>query len=59
MEETKVFGEAHKSTKTTVPFFKNNELDYSKAFNFLGDGYEKYGWIVFIFYHSFYSYRYF
>jgi phospho-N-acetylmuramoyl-pentapeptide-transferase len=45
----KVFGEAHKSTKTTVPFFKNNELDYSKAFNFLGDGYEKYGWIVFIF----------
>jgi phospho-N-acetylmuramoyl-pentapeptide-transferase len=44
-----VFGEAHKSTKTTVPFFKNNELDYSKAFSFLGDGYEKYGWIVFIF----------
>jgi phospho-N-acetylmuramoyl-pentapeptide-transferase len=45
----KVFGEAHKSTKTTVPFFKNNELEYSKAFSFLGDGYEKYGWIVFIF----------
>ncbi|QOD60419.1 phospho-N-acetylmuramoyl-pentapeptide-transferase [Polaribacter haliotis] len=45
----KVFGEAHKSTKTTVPFFKNNELDYSKALSFLGEGYEKYGWIVFIF----------
>jgi phospho-N-acetylmuramoyl-pentapeptide-transferase len=45
----KVFGDAHKSTKTTVPFFKDNELDYSKAFNFLGEGYEKYGWIVFIF----------
>jgi phospho-N-acetylmuramoyl-pentapeptide-transferase len=44
-----VFGEAHKSTKTTVPFFKDNELDYSKALFFLGDGYEKYGWIVFIF----------
>ena len=44
-----VFGEAHKSTKTTVPFFKNNELDYSKALSFLGDGYEKYGWVVFIF----------
>jgi phospho-N-acetylmuramoyl-pentapeptide-transferase len=44
-----VFGQAHKSTKTTVPFFKNNELDYSKALFFLGDGYEKYGWIVFIF----------
>jgi phospho-N-acetylmuramoyl-pentapeptide-transferase len=45
----KVFGEAHKSTKTTVPFLKNNELDYSKALRFLGDGYEKYGWIIFIF----------
>lgn len=45
----KVFGEAHKSTKTTVPFFKNNELEYSKAFSFLGEGFEKYGWIVFIF----------
>ena len=45
----KVFGEEHKSTKTTVPFLKNNELDYAKALSFLGDGYEKYGWIVFIF----------
>ncbi|MCD8412310.1 phospho-N-acetylmuramoyl-pentapeptide-transferase [Tenacibaculum finnmarkense] len=45
----KVFGEAHKSTKTTVPFLKNNELDYAKALSFLGDDYQKYGWIVFIF----------
>ncbi|WP_439130746.1 phospho-N-acetylmuramoyl-pentapeptide-transferase [Polaribacter sp.] len=45
----KVFGEAHKSTKTTVPFFKDNELDYAKPLRFLGDGYEKYGWIIFIF----------
>ncbi|SDT92101.1 Phospho-N-acetylmuramoyl-pentapeptide-transferase [Polaribacter sp. Hel1_33_78] len=45
----KVFGEAHKSTKTTVPFLKDNELDYSKALRFLGEGYEKHGWIVFIF----------
>jgi len=44
-----VFGEAHKSTKTTVPFFKDNELDYSKSFNFLGEDFEKYGWIFFIF----------
>lgn len=47
--KVKVFGEAHKSTKTTVPFLKNNELDYARAFSFLGDGYEKYGWIIFIF----------
>lgn len=45
----KIFGEAHKSTKTTVPFMKNNELDYANFLSFLGDGYEKYGWIVFIF----------
>ncbi|WP_347173608.1 phospho-N-acetylmuramoyl-pentapeptide-transferase [Polaribacter uvawellassae] len=44
-----VFGDAHKSTKTTIPFLKDNELDYSKALSFLGDGYETYAWIIFIF----------
>jgi phospho-N-acetylmuramoyl-pentapeptide-transferase len=44
-----VFGEAHKSTKTTIPFLKDNELEYSKALRFLGDGYETYAWIIFIF----------
>ena len=44
-----VFGDAHKSTKTTIPFLKNNELEYSKALSFLGDGYETYAWIIFIF----------
>ena len=46
---TKVFGDAHKSTKTTIPFLKDNELDYSKALSFLGDGYQTYAWIIFIF----------
>ena len=44
-----VFGDAHKSTKTTIPFLKDNELDYSKALSFLGSGYETYAWIIFIF----------
>jgi phospho-N-acetylmuramoyl-pentapeptide-transferase len=44
----KVFGEEHKSTKTTVPFLKHNELDYAKALSFLGDGYQKYAWLIFI-----------
>lgn len=44
-----VFGDAHKSTKTTIPFLKDNELDYSKPLSFLGDGYEKYAWIIFVF----------
>jgi phospho-N-acetylmuramoyl-pentapeptide-transferase len=37
-----------KSTKTTIPFFKNNELDYADALKFLGDGYEKWAWLIFI-----------
>jgi phospho-N-acetylmuramoyl-pentapeptide-transferase len=44
-----VFGEAHKSIKTTVPFLKDNELDYAKALSFLGENFRDYGWIVFIF----------
>lgn len=37
-----------KSTATTIPFFKNNELDYAEALRWLGDGYENYAWLVFI-----------
>ncbi len=37
-----------KSTKTTIPFIKNNEFDYSKPLSFLGPGYEKYAWLIFI-----------
>ena len=33
-----------KSTKTTVPFFKNNELDYSRILPFVG---ENYTWIIY------------
>lgn len=44
-----VFGDAHKSTKTTIPFLKDNELDYSKPLSFLGEGYQNYTWIIFIF----------
>ncbi len=44
-----VFGDAHKSTKTTIPFLKDNELDYSKPLSFLGEGYQTYAWIIFIF----------
>lgn len=44
----KLFGEAHKSIKTTVPFFKNNSLDYAVITEWLGDTSNKYGWLVFI-----------
>jgi phospho-N-acetylmuramoyl-pentapeptide-transferase len=37
-----------KSTATTIPFFKNNEFDYAEVLSFLGDGYEKWAWLIFI-----------
>ncbi len=39
-----------KSTKTNVPFYKNNEFDYAKVVKFLGEGYEKYAFIIFMFF---------
>lgn len=37
-----------KSTTTTIPFFKDNELDYSKAISWIGEGAAAYAWIIFI-----------
>lgn len=37
-----------KSTMTTVPFFKNNELDYSSFLSWMGDGFAAYSWLIFI-----------
>lgn len=34
------------STKTTMPFVKNHEIEYSKVLKFLGPGYEKYAFLV-------------
>lgn len=40
--------EAVKSQKTTIPFFKNNELDYKVLIGWLGEGAEKWTWLIFI-----------
>ncbi len=37
-----------KSTKTTIPFLKNNNLDYADVFTKAGDKAQKYGWILFV-----------
>jgi len=37
-----------KSTKTTIPFYKNNEFDYAKLLAWTGPNYRKYAWIIFI-----------
>ncbi|RRD77740.1 phospho-N-acetylmuramoyl-pentapeptide-transferase [Alloprevotella sp. OH1205_COT-284] len=40
--------EAVKSTKTTIPFFKNNNLDYADLVGFMGKHKQTAGWVVFV-----------
>ena len=37
-----------KSTVTTIPFMKNNELDYAQIIAWTGEGYQSWAWLVFI-----------
>lgn len=37
-----------KTPITTIPFVKNHEFNYSKLISWMGDGAEKYTWIVYI-----------
>ncbi len=51
LQTTKVselFGDEQKSLKTTIPFVKNNEFDYSVFVSWLGEGATKYSWIIFV-----------
>ncbi|GGB25460.1 phospho-N-acetylmuramoyl-pentapeptide-transferase [Mucilaginibacter rubeus] len=47
---TPVYTQDVHSTKTTMPFYKNNEFDYAKVLKFLGKGYEQYALVVFLFF---------
>jgi len=42
------FNVEEQSLKTTIPFVKDNEFDYSNLVTWMGDGYAKYAWLVFI-----------
>ncbi len=42
------FNPAAKSTKTTIPFFKNNEFDYSDLITWISPELAKYAWLIFI-----------
>lgn len=37
-----------RSSKTTIPFFKNNELNYANILKGFGGDYAQWGWLVFI-----------
>jgi phospho-N-acetylmuramoyl-pentapeptide-transferase len=45
---TENFSDAHKSTKTTIPFVKNNEFDYANLLGWMGESAKDYVWLVFI-----------
>jgi phospho-N-acetylmuramoyl-pentapeptide-transferase len=46
--KTPVYTQDIKSTKTTIPFYKNNEFDYGKVLKFGGHNYEGYALVVFL-----------
>lgn len=49
LEDRKVsFGPEIKSAKTTIPFMKNNELDYAELLSWSGENYRSYAWLLFI-----------
>ncbi len=47
-EKDSDFNPAIKSTKTTLPFFKNNEFDYADLITWISPDLTKYAWLVFI-----------
>jgi phospho-N-acetylmuramoyl-pentapeptide-transferase len=40
--------ETNKSTKTTIPFIKNNEFDYSILLKWIGKDYKQWSWLIYI-----------
>ncbi len=40
--------ESVKSTKTTIPFVKNNEFDYARLLKWMGPNYHHWSWLIFI-----------
>jgi phospho-N-acetylmuramoyl-pentapeptide-transferase len=40
--------EKSKSMKTTIPFVKNNEFDYAILLSWMGEGYKKWAWLIYI-----------
>lgn len=44
----KLFDVEEKSTKTTIPFVKNNEFDYSDLITWISPELNQYAWVIFI-----------
>ncbi|MFI1770482.1 phospho-N-acetylmuramoyl-pentapeptide-transferase [Thalassobellus citreus] len=48
LSPSKLFQDEVKSTKTTIPFVKNNEFDYADLITWMNPEWAKYAWVVFI-----------
>lgn len=48
VQSVPVFTDAEKSTKTTIPFLKNNEFDYNRILTWISDDLAGYTWLIFI-----------
>jgi phospho-N-acetylmuramoyl-pentapeptide-transferase len=48
VENVQIKNNEVKSTKTTIPFFKNNNMDYAGLFDSLGPYKQTAGWVLFI-----------
>ena len=46
--EVEDISKEEKSTKTTIPFFKNNEFDYASLITWINPDWAKYAWLIFI-----------
>lgn len=48
-EKARIFSKTPvKSTKTTIPFVKNNEFDYSSLISWAGKGAKHWSWLIFV-----------
>jgi len=48
-EKARIFSKTPvKSTKTTIPFVKNNEFDYSSLISWIGKGAKHWSWLIFV-----------
>lgn len=48
LSPAKLFDVEEKSTKTTIPFVKGNEFDYSDLITWINPNLNKYAWVIFI-----------
>lgn len=48
VEPARLFKVEEKSTKTTIPFVKENEFDYARLVTWISPDLEKYTWVIFI-----------